>query len=338
MKVPEPRKLPSGSWYVRVQIGREIYSITKPTKTACLKEACALKAGLKSVQKAKKATLTAAIDRYIEVRENILSPSTIRGYRAIQKNRFKTLMNENVNELRSERCQKAVNLEAKLCSAKTLTNAWRFITSVIYEETGERITVRLPQIVKPDRPWLTPDQIPVFVEAVKGHPVEIPALLALSSLRRSEILALKWKNIDLKKGTIKVTGAAVYDEEGKLIQKAENKNLTSSRIIPIIPQLLDALTDAAHTSEYVCTMSPSAIYANINRVCESVDLPKVGIHGLRHSFASLAYHIGMPEKVAMQIGGWADNQTMHKIYTHIAQEEISKRAAAMTQFYQNCYE
>ncbi len=338
MKIPEPRKLPSGSWYVRVQIGREVYNITKPTKTACLKEACALKAGLKSIQKAKKSTLTSAIDRYIEVRENILSPSTIRGYRAVQKNRFKTLMNENVNELRPERCQKAVNLEAKLCSAKTLTNAWRFIASVIYEETDERINVRLPQIVKPDRPWLTPEQIPVFVEAIKGQPIEIPALLALSSLRRSEILALKWKNIDFKKGTIKVTGAAVYDEEGKLIQKAENKNLTSSRIIPIIPQLLDALTDATHTSEYVCSMSPSAIYANINRVCESVDLPKVGIHGLRHSFASLAYHIGMPEKVAMQIGGWADNQTMHKIYTHIAQEEISKQAAAMTQFYQNCYE
>lgn len=74
----------------------------------------------------------------------------------------------------------------------------------------------------------------------------------------------------------------------------------------------------------------------IQRHLKSVDLSKVGIRGLQHSFASLAYHIGMPEKVAMQIGGWADNQTMHKIYTHIAQDEISKQAAAMTQFYQNC--
>lgn len=319
-------------------IDGESYSITKKTKNACIAEVVALKTESKDAKKLSKATLSAAIDRYIEMREYVLSPSTIRGYRAIQKHRFQTMMKRNIVEIKPEQWQKAVNAEARLCSAKTLTNAWRFIASVIYEETDMRIIVRLPQIVKPDRPWLTPKQIPIFVKAVKGHPVEIPALLALSSLRRSEILALKWKNIDFKKNTIKVTGAAVYDENDKLIQKAENKNSTSARIIPIIPPLLDALKDAAHTSEYVCTMSPAAMYANINRVCESVDLPKVGIHGLRHSFASLAYHIGMSEKIAMQIGGWADNQTMHKIYTHVAQDDITKQASAMSQFYKNCNE
>ena len=41
----------------------------------------------------------------------------------------------------------------------------------------------------------------------------------------------------------------------------------------------------------------------------------------------------MPEKIAMEIGGWADATTMHKIYTHIARADIKRYQTAMTQFY-----
>lgn len=334
MKVSDPKKLPSGSWNVRIMIDGHRVSITRPTKKKCLEEAAALKLGNKTASSMRRSTLTAAIDQYIDSRENLLSPSTIRGYRAIQRCRFQKMMKRNLSDVTPFQWQQAVNAEAKLCSAKTLTNAWRFVASVIYEETGVRVTVRLPQIVKPDRPWLTPDQIPVFVEAIKGHSIEIPSLLALSSLRRSEIMALRWENVDLKKGTIKVSGAAVYDEDGHLIQKAENKNASSARIVPIIPPLRKALEAADRTGEYVCTLTPASMFAHINRVCESAGLPKVGIHGLRHSFASLAYHLGMPEKVAMRIGGWSDSQTMHNVYTHIAAAEIEKYATEMSQFYE----
>ena len=47
MKVPEPRKLPSGSWFVRVMIDGKSISITKPTKKECQAEAVALKTGIK---------------------------------------------------------------------------------------------------------------------------------------------------------------------------------------------------------------------------------------------------------------------------------------------------
>lgn len=57
------------------------------------------------------------------------------------------------------------------------------------------------------------------------------------------------------------------------------------------------------------------------------------MHGLRHSFASLAYHLHMPERIAMEIGGWSDSGTMHKIYTHIAQSDIKRYQAAMGNFY-----
>ena len=336
MKIPKARKLQSGKWNIRVQIDGNIISITKPTEKACIAAAVAVKTGQQTAKKeTQRATLTAAIDSYIENREHVLSPSTIRGYRKIQSGRFQQMMHRVVSDVTADQWQRAVNLEAKLCSAKTLTNAWRFLGSVIYEQTGVRVSVRLPQIVKAERPWLTPDEIPKFVQAIHGHSIEIPALLALSSLRRSEILALRWDHVDLEQGLIHVSGAAVYDSDGHLVQKVENKNRSSARLVPIIPPLRDALQAAERTGDLVCTLNPAGMYAHINRCCVAAGLPKVGIHGLRHSFASLAYHLGMPEKVAMQIGGWSDSQTMHDIYTHISQSDVAKYAVDMANFYRS---
>ena len=188
----------------------------------------------------------------------------------------------------------------------------------------------------PDRfTWLTPEQVTDFVAAVKGSNIEIPALLALSSLRCSELLDLKWTDIDLQKGIIRVSGSAVYDEDGNLIHKKENKNSTSRRTVPIIPPLQEALCAATHKGEYVVTLTPNWIYKSINALCADHGLPLVGIHGLRHSFASLAFHLNMPEKVAMQIGGWSNDATMKKIYTHLSQADVTKHANAFTSFFSN---
>lgn len=335
MKIPKARQLPSGAWFCRVRIDGQDISITRDTEKEAVAEAMAIKAGIKdSARKPKRKTLTKAIDDYIDARRNILSPATIRGYKIIQDNRFQGMMQRDVTTVTQEQWQRAVNAEAKTVNAKTLTNSWRFVSSVIAEATGKHISVQLPQIVRNERPWLTPEQITSFVAAVKGTNIEIPALLALSSLRCSELLDLKWENIDLSKNTITVSGAAVYDEDGKLIHKKENKNATSRRTIPMIPPLQEALGNAPRTGDYVVTLTPNWIYKSINKLCEENDLPKVGIHGLRHSFASLAFHLNMPEKVAMQIGGWANDQTMRKIYTHLSQAEVAKHAQAFTSFFE----
>lgn len=334
MKTPKARQLPSGAWFCRVRIDGKDISITRDTEKEAVAEAMAVKAGIKEAsKKPKKKTVTKAIDDYIEARRNILSPSTIRGYKTIQDNRFQALMKKDIFSITQEECQRAVNLEAKVVKAKTLTNSWRFVSSVIFEETGNRFYIRLPQIIPAERPWLTPEQIPVFVEAVKGDPIEIPALLALSSLRRSELINLRWKDVDLSKGLLRVNGAAVFDENGQLVRKQETKNKTSRRNVPIIPPLMDALQAAEQKGEYVVTWHPNAIMCRVNRVCSAHGLPEVGLHGLRHSFASLSYHLNIPEKVVMEIGGWADNQTMRKIYTHISQKDVSDHATALTGFF-----
>lgn len=284
-------------------------------------------------EKPSKKTLSKAIDDYISARQNVLSPSSIRSYRNIQRNRFARLMEQDIGTMTAEKCQRAVNQEAKRLSAKTLSASWGFISSVLKESAGHTFSVRLPQVIRSERPWLTPEQIPQFVKAVKGEAAEIPALLALSSLRRSEIIALRWSDIDIKKELIHIKGAAVPGEDHKLVRKKETKNTASRRTVPIIPPLLTALKAADQNREMVVSFHPSTIMNQINRICRKNNLPEVGLHGLRHSFASLAYHLGWPEKVAMEIGGWSDDRTMHKIYTHVSQKSVEEASASFSAFF-----
>lgn len=346
MKVPKPRKLPSGSWFIQLRLGGESIPVTADTEKECIKQAEFIKAEYRAGKRTEKKekptdiTLTKAIDAYIESRKNILSPSTIRGYKTIQRTRFQAYMDTKLSAMDSKAWAAACNLEAKTCSAKTLSNSWRFIASVIKHATqGAAPEVQLPQVIPNEMPFLEPEEIKKFIKAIEGTKVEIPALLALSSLRRSEICALTWENVDLKKKQIHVKGAAVYDENQNLIQKKANKNRSSTRTVPIlIDELYAALEKERQPSGLVVAARPNTLWTQVNRVCKRNGLTPVGVHGLRHSFASLAYHLGIPEKITMEIGGWADSQTMRNIYTHVAKSDRQKYTETLTNFFKNANE
>lgn len=333
-KIPTARQLPSGSWFCRVRINGKDIPITRNTEKEAIAEAMAVKAGIKEAsKKQKKKTLATAIDEYIEKRDGLISPSTIKAYKSYRKNRFQSMMDADVFTTTESQWQAAIKREAKNLSPKYITNVWGLISAAIQEATKKKIEVTLPGEEKNEHPYLEPEQILIFVDAIKGRSVEIPALLELSSLRCSEALALKWSDIDLKNKVIHVRGARVYDKDGKLVHKKRNKNKSSRRTIPIIPPLQEALENTEQTGEYVVKMQCSGIYRHVNRVCAANDLPLVGNHGLRHSFASLAYHLQIPEKIAMEIGGWANDQTMRKIYTHLARRDIAKRSSDFSNFF-----
>ena len=337
MIVPKAKKLPSGNWFINLRLGGQNIPITESTERRCVQQAQMIKAeylaGKRSASVRSARTLTQAVDRFVEINQNILSPSTLRGYRAVQKNRFPELMNLPVSKITRETAQRAVNNARKQYSAKTIKNSWFFISQIIFDETGNRIDVTLPQVVQKEVLFLDPDQIKIFTEAVAGQLCEIPALLALCSLRQSEILALRWSDIDLDNATVTISGAMVPDEHHQYQRKSETKNRSSRRVVPIMPQLVEALKAAPHTSDRVVMLSHSGIYKGINRVCRNNGLPEVGVHGLRHSFASLAYSLGMSEKITMEIGGWSDDATMKKIYTHVARADRLKAETAMKTFY-----
>ena len=336
LKIPKIIQLPSGAYSTKVMIDGKRHTITRETKEECAAEAAAIKYRSKLAEdhrRTYRTTLSEAVDAYIEKRRGKCSPATIKGYVSYKDSRLQSMMDANIYTTTDAQWQKAVDKDFRGLSTKYTKNAWSMFASAIEAETGKRPNVELRPVIKADRPFLEPEQVLEFVDAVKGDRVEIAALLELSSLRISEVLDVRGTDIDLKKNRIRVQGAAVIDENNELIHKRENKNTSSVRYVPIIPPLREALEKVELTNDYLVKLTCIQVYKSINKICRNNNLPEVGNHGLRHSFASLAYHLQIPEKIAMEIGGWADDGTMRKIYTHLAQQDIDKRAKDFTNFF-----
>lgn len=331
VKVPDPKPLANGGYYIKFQLDGAYQYVSAATQQECTAQAIAVKAGIIDSRKPLRLTLGRLLDEYIASNQH-LSPSTLRGYQAIRRTRFQRYMNTPIDSVKN--WQTVINQEAELCSAKTLKNAWGLVVAAMKAKEHPVPNVKLPKQTRPDKKFFTPEQITIFVDAVKDRSICIPALLGLHSLRRSEIMDLTWDDVDLDAGTIRVEGAAVIGTDGKLVHKQENKTDASRRIIRImIPELRTALAQAPHTSDHIVTCNPNTLYKQINRVCEENDLPLVGVHGLRHSFASLAYHLQIPAEITCLMGGWSDRKTVLDIYTHLYDEDILQQGNKMVDFY-----
>ena len=114
-------------------------------------------------------TLYEAIDKYIQSSDAVLSPATIRGYRTIQRNAFKSIMYCKLSQLSTELLRDAVNTESKRTTgkknprqikAKTVINEYGLITAVIntYAPALD-CTVKLPRIENNQHEIATPDVI-----------------------------------------------------------------------------------------------------------------------------------------------------------------------------------
>lgn len=340
MKIPKVRTLKNGEYYIQLRLGGESITVKNRYKKECVQEARLIKAEYLAgkrvkAESVKPVTLGEAIDAYIEKRDRVLSPSTVAGYKRIKKTRFLNYMETPLTDMSCGDWQRMCNEEARVCSAKTLKNAWGLVSSVIKDSTGHHAPdVRLPQIVQKELVFLEPEHIQPFIKAVQGLDIEIPALLALSSLRRSELMGLTWDNVDLKNKLIYVRGAAVLDEINVLVQKKENKNSSSNRVVPIMmDRLYEALNAVEDKTGNVVKYNVASLWGAINSVCRRNGLPEVGVHGLRRSFVSLGFHLGIEEEYIMKLGGWSDYHTMRKYYKRLAQSDIKKHTDEITAFF-----
>ena len=338
MKVPEPRKLKSGTWFIQLRLGGESISVSALTRADCIRQAQLIKAqhraDAREVKYKTDKNVRDLMTDYIDNIRGTASPATVRGYATIRDNRFASISDRSADKIKN--WQSVIDAEAALVSAKTLKNAWGFLCTAMRHAGMTPPEVRLPQMLAPDKQWLEPDDVLRFVELVRGRSFEIPALLALHGLRRSEIFAMTYGKIDLAANTITIHGSAVLGEENALVYKQTNKNATSRRVIPImIPALADAVRAAPEhqPDDLIYTSNANTLCAQINRLCRNNGLPEVGVHGLRHSFASLAFHLGLTEQETMELGGWSDYNTMRKIYTHLAAADRLKGRNKMAAFF-----
>lgn len=338
MKIPTPKKMTSGNWYIRLRLGGKGYTITDPNKADCVARARSIKAQYKAGElvdqppaKAAPATLGALIDAYIEKFAPVLSPATVRGYKSDRRCRFAAYMEQDAATID---CQEMINAETALVAPKTVQNAWGLAGAAMRWGGVKVPPVTLPQVPVNEIPFLQPEEIGPFLEAIKGVGAELLLLLELHGLRYSEARALTWEDIDLKRRIMRVHSAVVPGPDHKFTHKNTAKNRTSSRTVPImIPRLVELLSAVESREGPLVTIHPLTGLKAAHRAAEKAGVTIVGNHGLRHSFASLCYHLEIPERQIMELGGWSNLATMHKIYIRVVNSDRKAAAEVVSDFF-----
>lgn len=308
-------------------VGGKRRSVTAPTKREAEKQAAAVKAGyLEIKEKPGVLTLTKAIDGYIAAKEGVLSPSTVEGYRKIQRNQLKSLMSADIYAINQQRLQAAVTAESVRYAPKTVCNAYGLVRPVL-EFYGVSVGgIKLPQQKKADRKYLQDKEIPMLLEAINGDRCEIPILLAVwLGLRKSEILGLCWDCVDLKRGFITIRRAYVYAGTGKWVLKDTTKTTASQRVIKLPEYILERFQQLPEGEGRVFEgFDPGLPRKHLQRACAKCGITVTHLHGLRHTFAAVMLGNGVSERVVMREGGWSSPRIMREIYDYIMDDDTRK--------------
>lgn len=223
---------------------------------------------------------------------------------------------------------------------------------------GHKITVPSGKVIELDtyiKERMLPIQFKIFYR-----------LSLFGGLRKGELIALTWQDIDFENNTLSITKSAGHVQEGQTIKAT--KTVNSNRIIPIPKTEIDLLSrwkteqknfmltvgskwEGYRGKEfdknnvfiqmnvnYGKTMNVSTPYRKFvdsnnyyNQTIEKEEnkLPVIPLHGLRHTCATLNIALGTDIKTVQAILGHANIQTTLNTYTHALEEKKREASNAL---------
>lgn len=222
---------------------------------------------------------------------------------------------------------------------------WQYITS----NPCERVAPPRSERTEPE--YLTAEQAVHLLELAESQPIYYRTavlLLLYTGCRRGEALGLTWSDVDLAKKTISISRSTQY-LPGKGTFTDETKNRSSCRVISVSETVVKALRELKlwQTEERLklgsiwkdregklfvlddgTPIQPNTLSRWFHTFIEKTDLPKIHLHSLRHTCATLNITNGVAVNVVAGQLGHATAETTTRIYTHTIQ---SAQAAAAEQ-------
>jgi integrase len=332
------KKLPSGNW--RVQASKSINGrmIKKSFTAASKKEAEFLAAEwqmeIKEENSVQNITLRQAYLKYIEMKNAILSPSTIRGYEAMLRNTFLEIMDSPILKITQSMIQIEVNKLSANSSPKYVRNAYGLLNAVLKVfRTDLNLNISLPQKNKPELYIPDDNDIKTLLNIVKGEEIEIPILLAaFGPMRRGEICALT--SDDVCGNVITVNKSLVKTPQNTWVLKAP-KTYSSYRQIEYPDFVIERLKGI---NGNLTTMTPNAITDAFQKILKTNNLHSFRFHDLRHYAVSTLHAINVPDKYIMARGGWATNYTMNNVYNHTLKSKRDELSERITSHFNAVYD
>ena len=184
--------------------------------------------------------------------------------------------------------------------------------------------------------FYTPEQLGVLLAKAVGTRLELPMFIcAYLGLPRGELCGLRWSDVDLEHKTITIENTRT--QAGKKEIEKGTKTASSTRTLYLPDTLCDMLKaarehqqacraeykNAYDDNDYVVVMEdgrpfrPNYLSELFGKFLADNDLPKIVLHDLRHTFASLSNQAGIPAYNIGKALGHSTPATTQKIYTHL---------------------
>lgn len=322
--MPTAKKLPSGTWRVRIYVGRnEGKDLYKSFTGSSKREAERRASSYLAIKHHSELTFGDAADRYIDAKENVLSSNTIRTYRTIRR-RLTALESVRMSRLDSEMVQRVIDRLSADLSPKTVRSTYGFITVVTgMFEPDKTLSITLPEPEHKETLIPTREEVRRMIEEAPSEDLRIAIqLAAFCSLRSGEACALQTDMI--KRDHIRISRTLVLTDSGEWITKNSPKTLAGYRDIPVPAALMAQIRAQKREDGRIIKYTPASLHDAFRRLTRRLKFPPYKFHSLRHYFATSCHNDGIPDKVIAKLGGWEDVGTLHRIYQHATPDKLEE--------------
>lgn len=334
------KKLKSGSWRVQVFSHYEMVngvkkaryrSFTAPTKAEAELQASSFATDKKRYSRAN-LTVSEAVQKYMQEKENVLSPTTIRTYEQIAKTHLSKIGPIMIDTITNADLQNWISTLSVKLSPKTVKNIYGLVLPAISFYTEKAFKVTLPP--RAPHQYNIPTDADVALLIQESRPdLKIAIVLGACGMRRGEVCALKYADILRDFSAIYIHADMVLDKNGKWIYKDMPKTSDSIRSVDLPPQVIQMLGDG-DPDEFIITCTPSAISDAFARLRTRLGM-SCRFHDLRHYSVSIMHAIGIPDQYIMQRHGFSSDTVLKSVYRNTLSDKSNQFTAKTNEYFAN---